>query len=93
MPKPMVVTATPCSAARPAMRVSSSVLVMPMLGCPSENRMTWLICQGWNALNTWASPARRPPEKLVPPPSTSERTLAMAKLRLLESIAEGGIPR
>ena len=40
MPKPMVVTATPLSAARAAMRASSLELVMPMLGWPSENSTT-----------------------------------------------------
>jgi len=48
----MVVTLTPDSDARSAIRASSAALVMPMLGSPSENRMTWLICQGWKALKT-----------------------------------------
>ena len=56
MPKPIVVMLTPRSAARSAMRASSGVLVMPMLGWPSENRITWLTCHCWNALNTSARP-------------------------------------
>ncbi len=63
MPKPIVVMLTPRSAARAAMRVSSGELVMPMLGWPSENRITWLTCHSWKALKTSARPASMPPEK------------------------------
>ena len=89
----MVVTATPCSAARAEMRASSLELVMPMLGWPSENNTTWFTCQGWKALNTCARPASRPPPRLVPPPSINERMLAIAMLRVLPSMITGGTAR